>query len=436
MTHVLAHGFGGTNGLPLPRWLLAYLVGFAIALTFLVLRVVRTRPPVPTDPPSGGDGDRPVDLADRLFVVTRAVGLALFVGTLVAAAVGVDDSGANIATVTVIVLFFLGLQLVSALFGDVYWALHPFDTMAVAVFGRDPDGGELEAPWWTGGALLAAFVWFVFAYPEFYPPRPHEVAVFLALYTIAVLAGAARWGRAWVRHGEAFGGLFALLAGLSPIGWDGERRRLVLRAPVVGVEAPGLRTRANVALLVVYLGGIGFDGLSQTTWWIHVLGTSRGWEERAVNTAGLAWCIAVVAAVYALASWASGRLSGFAPATALVRYALVLAPVGLGWSLAHYLSATLIDVQNFYALASDPLGRGWDLFGTASYLVDYRPLTVNETGWVQTVLLIAGSLGGALVVHDIAFTTTRGRAAVRATYPLAAALVVASVGAFFLLLGT
>ena len=38
---VYAHGFGGTNGLPLPRWLLAYFIGFAIVLAFIVLRFVR-----------------------------------------------------------------------------------------------------------------------------------------------------------------------------------------------------------------------------------------------------------------------------------------------------------------------------------------------------------------------------------------------------------
>ena len=142
---------------------------------------------------------------------------------------------------------------------------------------------DVEAPPWTAAALLLSFIWFVFAYPEFYPPTPHEVAVFLALYTAAVLAGAAYWGRSWVRHGEGFGALYGAIAQLGRT-----------REPGAG---PGL-----APLLMVYLGGTLFDGISQTNWWIDVLGTSRGWTERAINTVGLAWSVAIVAVAYLAAT--------------------------------------------------------------------------------------------------------------------------------------
>ena len=96
------------------------------------------------------------------------------------------------------------------------------------------------------------------------------------VYTVAVLVGAWWWGKAWVRRGEGFGALFGTLAQLF-------RRR----DPGVG---PGL-----APLLIAYLGGIVFDALSQTSWWIDVLGTSRGWTERAINTVGFAWSIGLVA---------------------------------------------------------------------------------------------------------------------------------------------
>jgi hypothetical protein len=423
---IYAHGFGGTNGLPIPRWLLAYLIGFAIVLTFIVLRFIRPpkRPPGPGAQASGLDPDAPVRSAGEnrreapvstAQTVARVVGLLLFVGTFVAGAFGVDDSGANIATVTVIVLFFLGMQVVSLVFGDVFWWFNPFDTLAGMFFRHDRDD-EVDAPPWTAAVFLVSFIWFVFAYPEFYPPTPHEVAVFLALYTAAVLGGAAYWGRAWVRHGEGFGALFGAIAQL------GRRRE-----PGAG---PGL-----APLLMVYLGGILFDGISQTNWWIDVLGTSRGWTERAINTVGLAWSIAIIAVAYLAATRIVAAIANRGPADTARLFAPVLLPVGLGWSVAHYITAFLIDVQNFYALLSDPLGKGWDVFGTIDYAINQQVLSPTQTGVLQSLVVGSGCIWGAVIAHDIAFANYRGRTAVRATYPFAVLLIASAAGAIWLLLG-
>ena len=427
MIAIYAHGFGGTNGLPIPRWLLAYLIGFAIVLTFIVLRFIRPpkRPPGPEAQASAPDSpESPVSSAGEKArnprqrtaqTVARVVGLLLFLGTFVAGAFGVDDSGANIATVTVIVLFFLGMQVVSLVFGDVFWWFNPFDTLAGLFFRHDRED-EVEAPPWTAAVFLVSFIWFVFAYPEFYPPTPHEVAVFLALYTAAVLGGAAYWGRSWVRHGEGFGALFGAIAQL------GRRRE-----PGAG---PGL-----APLLMVYLGGILFDGISQTNWWIDVLGTSRGWTERAINTVGLAWSIAIIAVAYLAATRIVAAIANRGPADTARLFAPVLLPVGLGWSVAHYITAFLIDVQNFYALLSDPLGKGWDVFGTIDYAINQQLLTPTQTGVLQSIVVGGGCIWGAVITHDIAFAHYRGRTAVRATYPFAVLLIASAVGAIWLLLG-
>jgi hypothetical protein len=402
---ILAHGFGGTDGLPLPRWLLAYGVGFAVVITFVILRIVMPRPGRPA-PRSRPQVPRP------LFIATRAVGLALFAGVVVAAAFGADDSGANIAPVTVIVLFWLGLQVVSALIADVFWLFNPFDTIA-AIIRRRPERAAPDAHW-TAAVLLFSFVWFVFAYPEFYPPSPRELAWFLAAYTVAAVIGATLWGREWVRDGEGFSALFGLLA----------RRRET--APTTG----------TVALLSVYLGAIAFDGISQTDWWVSVLGTTRGWSERLLNTVGLVWIIAGVAVVYLAAARLLAAFTKRPTREVAATFAPMLAPLGVAWSVAHYLRAFLADLQSFVALLSDPLGRGWDLFGTIDNTVNYQWLTTTQTGWVQTVALLAGCVASAVVVHRVAITSYRGRAAALAVYPMAMALVLAAVGAVALLLGT
>ena len=87
--------------------------------------------------------------------------------------------------------------------------------------------------------------------------------------------------------------------------------------------------------------------------------------------------------VYAGATRTIAALANSEPGETATRFARVLLAVGLALSVAHYLPAFLIDVQNFYALLSDPLGRGWDLFGTIDYAIDNQVLTGTQIGVVH-----------------------------------------------------
>ena len=46
-------------------------------------------------------------------------------------------------------------------------------------------------------------------------------------------------------------------------------------------------------------------------------------------------------------------------------------PIALVYVAAHYLTFLLFEGQAIVYLASDPFGRGWDLFGTADGAIDY-----------------------------------------------------------------
>src|SRR4030095_12757951 len=51
-------------------------------------------------------------------------------------------------------------------------------------------------------------------------------------------------------------------------------------------------------------------------------------------------------------------------------FALTLVPIAIGYHVAHYLVFLLIQGQYIVPLASDPFGKGWNLFGTSGYRVD------------------------------------------------------------------
>ncbi|MGQ0617132.1 MAG: hypothetical protein ACT4PW_09075 [Acidimicrobiia bacterium] len=442
-TDVFAHAAGAT-GLPLPRWLLAWLLASVVVLGFVALRLGETgrRAPGPAVPSVGtaAAAARPSRTARAGFVAVRALGLALFVTVFLIAAVGIDDPSSNVAPVAVLVVFYIGTQVASALVGDIYWALNPFDTLARLspspgrddrAPGTDDDGSD--GPWWTAPALLGSYVWFVRCWPEQYPPGPRALAVYLAAYTMVVLAGAAVWGRGWIRRGEGFGALFGLLAHLAPVGRDPVTGRWRLRSPLSGLRR--LRaTQGLVAVAVVYLGGVGFDGLSGTSWWVDVVGARQGWELRLVQTVGLMWSVAVVAAVYLGACRLIAGMAGHDPAPVVLRFGAVLVPIGLVWTFVHELVVFIVDWQNFVALASDPLGRGWDLFGTIANPIVYEPLTPAHVGAIQLVALVTACSAAVTMAHRQAFSDLRPRSAVRATIPLAGMIALAGAGAVGLLL--
>src|SRR5206468_5890198 len=84
-------------------------------------------------------------------------------------------------------------------------------------------------------AALAAFAWLELVYPE--RAEPQVVLIFVALYSLAQLGGAMRWGSAWFAAGDGFEVWSTLLGHMAPVGRDeaDPGRRLVLRNPLAGL---------------------------------------------------------------------------------------------------------------------------------------------------------------------------------------------------------
>ena len=417
MTTILAHG-AAANGLPLARWLLAYLLAILVLLAILTLRATSPRARWQERAPSSDDGRRSIPQ-----LLGSIVGLAAYVTVLGCGLWSLDDAGL-FAYTAVVVVFWLGGQIVAVLVGDWYRWLDPFVAITTWLPSRDR-----EAPSWTAPVMVASLVWFWLVFGE-RSPTNREVGVFLLLYALAVVLGALVWGPRWVPEGEGFAALFALVGSLGLLA-----RRAPTRALVERVSRP-----ATVALVAVSLGGVSFDGMSQTSWWGSVVGASTGWSLRVLNTLGYAWTTAIVAAGILAAARATSALAPEGdeqPTTVLGdRFAKAVVPIAVACWLTHELPTIIIDGQNFYALVSDPLARGWDVFGTIDTLPNYTLLTASQQGWIGTLALTAGAVGAAAVAHEVVFQTFRPRVAVRAVWPITIALMAALVGAGLLLLGT
>jgi hypothetical protein len=72
----------------------------------------------------------------------------------------------------------------------------------------------------------------------------------------------------------------------------------------------------------------------------------------------------------------------------------------MAYVAAHYLTFLLFEGQAIGYLASDPLGRGWDLFGTASAGIDFGLLSQTAAWYLQVALIVIGHIGGLALAHD------------------------------------
>jgi hypothetical protein len=144
-------------------------------------------------------------------------------------------------------------------------------------------------------------------------------------------------------------------------------------------------------------------------------------------------CVLAVALAYLTAIGVARLLvSADRPLAPLFVYSLV--PIALAYAIAHYFSLAYYQGQWAVRLASDPLGRGWDLFGSADYAAQAHTLSPNTIWYVQVAALVCGHVIALALAHDRAvatFQTVYG--AILAQFSLLALMVLYTVGGLWIL---
>src|SRR3954471_8430029 len=381
-----AHGIGGVTDLPIPGWLFAWGATAVLILSFVALGVLWSKPPLESMAHRGF-----LTLPRLLDPAAALVGLALTVLVLVSAFAGTTDTATNLTPTFVWVLFWVAVPLATVVLGDFYTALDPWRAIArlagaaSRAFGRAPRTVRPypeKAGRWPAAAGLALIGWMELVWIRRDDPR--ALGVVILAYGAIQLAGMARYGTtAWRRHRGPFAVYVHILSHAAPVAGDG--RRVMLRAPLSGLPAltvvPG-----TAATLCVLLGTTSFDGLSRGGLWQQIgprvasaladLGLSPALANQVTGTLGLALAIGIVVSVYRVGVTGMQRLSRGAEGDALGgRFAHTLVPIAVGYVVGHYFSLVAVQGQALAALASDPLGNGANLFGTASLTVNYTLLS-------------------------------------------------------------
>jgi hypothetical protein len=71
----------------------------------------------------------------------------------------------------------------------------------------------------------------------------------------------------------------------------------------------------------------------------------------------------------------------------------------VSYHLSHYFSLLATAGQFVIPLASDPLGFGWDLFGTARYRVDFGIVNPYVFWYGAVTLIVIGHVIAVVVAH-------------------------------------
>jgi hypothetical protein len=283
---------------------------------------------------------------------------------------------------------------------------------------------------WPAATTIFGFAWIELAWVN--GQDPSALAIAAIVYTVLTLLAMAVFGvDAWLRYGEGFSVYYNLFSRISAV--EVRHGRLGIRRPLAALcrldPVPG-----TVGLLCVALGTVAFDGASEGPQWSklapHIqdffgsLGFGPGDALELAFTVGMLIGIAIIALIYGLGI-AGVRTIDRRGFSAVARtYVHTLVPIAAVYVFAHYFSFLAYNGQAIAFLSSDPLGKGWDLFGTAGNAIDYGVISAKGIWYVQVGVLVAGHVAGLILSHDRALALyERARVATQSQYWMLAVMV-------------
>jgi hypothetical protein len=416
-----AHAFGVIYNLPIPFWMYAFAASATLALSFLMVGFFVT----------GQNAERnlrSVEIPDAVpragWSILRGLSVLLLLMTTLSGLFGAQHSFNNFSLTVFWIGFVLGFAYLTALIGDVYAFINPWRVLCDLTERLRPMAfyGRVQYPRWLAYypalVLYVGFIWLEL----FGHMTPRTLGLVLLGYSILNFAAAALFGaEAWFRYGEFFAVFFRLLGKISPIDYASRRvlgssTMVRLRLPFVGLlEEPA--DHPSILLFVLFmLSSTAFDGVHETLPWVQLF-----WK---YVYPVLAWAIArpyrFFVGLYYDWQWLMLWLSPFAYLAVYLFFMQVtrfvtgserslrdlalqftysLIPIALVYNISHYFTLLFTDAPRLLPLISDPLGAGWDLFGTAKLM--QQPITVPaRIVWhAQVGSIVLGHLVSVYLAH-------------------------------------
>ena len=418
------HGIASRHDLPLPFSFVVLGAALALVISFVVLIFAWREPRFRTV------GGRPLPALTRIIDhpwvrrITCWLVLAIYAWAAMAMLLG-QDLLTNPIFGFVYVWMWVGLVPISLLLGQFWRATNPLRTLhrgLCALARIDPRQGLVRLPRrigvWPAALALFAFSWLELVQPD--RTTLAVLRVWALAWLVIMIIGAVVFGSRWIGAADPFETYSSTVAQLSP--WRRVRDQLRLVNPLAGLNAwhppPG-----SPAVVAVLLGSTAFDSFANTSWWIQTVQNSDVitvvW-----GTGGLLAMITIVLVSFSLAAAWMGRY-GDRPATAYPRLmAGSIVPIVIGYATAHYATLLLVEGQRTAINFSDPLGRGWNVFGSAemgvnSAIFNYPTLIAV----IQLLAIVGGHVLGIICAHEKAIALLPPDRALRGQWPMLAVMI-------------
>jgi hypothetical protein len=432
---LIAHGISVRTDLPVPEWLFWWAAAIVLVVSFVGLATLWPEPRLQKPswrPLPGGIGrvlaSRPVE------ILCGTIGVFLLGLTVYAGLEGTQSTTANWAPIFIYVIFWLAFVPLSLLFGDVFRAFNPWRAIgrAVAWMARTVSRSELPEPLaypaWLGRWPAAVGI-FGFAAMELVVSdgdKPQTLAIAALVYSAVTFIGMALYGvERWCDRGEAFSVYFNLFSRLSVFETRG--REVGLRPPLAGLpqlsQLPG-----TVPMVMVMIGTVSFDGFtSKRTWNSRSPDISQFFQDLGITPEhaleitfllGMLAMVLFISGFYRLGILGAKSVGGGLSAKRLSNeFVHTLVPIAMAYVAAHYVTLLLYQGQAIVYLASDPLGDGSDIFGTAGTQVKYGLIGSDVEWYLKVAFIVCGHVAALTLAHDRALALYRdARQAVRSQY--------------------
>ena len=490
-----AHGFGDRYDLPVPLGYFLVGAGVAVVLSFVIMGLfvrVGQRPGAGYWRYNllGHRWSRTIleapeqvlsNFSPLLDLPYQALSV-LLLGLVIATGFwGSQTPSLNFAPTFVWIIWWVGMGFFVALVGNLWVLVNPWKILfewAEWLYNRFRPGESLslndEYPqaWGIWPAILTflLFAWIETAYSE--SSFPNRLAVMALAYSAMTLGGMVLFGKhQWLRHGEAFSVVFGFLAKFAPtevrvrnpdvcrscsgtcMDQDGEcincyecfemakERELNIRPYAIGLARSENITNDVLAMVILLLSTVTFDGLSATPAWEDVRTFSLDIFSGTINqnilngltiadTLGLVLMPVAFLLVYLGFSYLMARLSGNRVGIGDLARAFVysLIPIALAYNIAHFLSLLLVQGQLIIRLASDPFAKGWDLFGTSDYVPDIGIINARVLWFLSVGVIVLGHIIAVYLAHNISLRLFKSRnLALRSQFPMLLLMVLYTV---------
>ena len=333
---------------------------------------------------------------------------------------GNSDPMQNLLPLTTWIIWWIGLTMATALFGNFWNFISPWPALGklISYFPRinlNSESGRLsleKLSYWPAVILFFLYAWLELVHPS--PMDPVTLARIIVIYLIITVSGILVFGsKQWLNTCEPFTVFFRMVAWLAPIYLIPAKERntsgssiISIRIPCSGLLRSELLPISGIAFVLLVLSTVSFDGLSRTFWWLSINGINPlefpGKTFMILtNTIGLFLTFLVFSIAYYFTHIISCFLNPNSKPSGSFIFSLI--PIAFGYHFAHYLPAFLVDIQYALIALSDPFSLGWNLFGTsewtvtASFLSDFE--SVVTIWFLQISAIVLAHVAAVIVAY-------------------------------------